>query len=761
MNKNKREKNTVVATVELCRYMYPKSGHNDGDFGIASVYVNQMLQGAMKLNDQWKTAIIKGNMPRLKTGITYKLKAEEVYNEQFKSYQYDITYISMQQALETKKDRETFLKNILTEKQVKGLLENFENPLQIILEEDVEKLCTVKGIKNKTAQEIINKVVNNMDYSGALVELEKYDMTNAMIKKLVDRYGSPEVVVAKVKENPYMLANEIEGIGFSKADEIALIGGMKPDSMHRFESFIMHYLKEEAVGGRSYVPQRELMGAIMENLDTAFNTDKGMENLKKAIYSLNDREILWWNESKTCMALQKYKDIEYAIAKEIHRLKDSSYKFAYGKWEKEIDKIEEAQGWKYTQEQRVGVKTTLDNNVVAITGLAGTGKTTVTKAMTQILENYQISQCALSGRASQRISENTGMEAHTIHRLLGRALGGGFLHNENNKLDTEILIFDEASMPNIELVLALLKAIQTGSKLIIIGDFGQLSSIGAGNFFKDILESGVIPVVRLTEVHRQAQASAIISKSIDIRNQVQLFDCTFEGDMTLGELQDLDLCIRENRDVLPSLVLERFHKEYLEVGKDINKVQIIVPTRMRGELCCKSLNYKVQEKYNAHNPDEGIFIRGKYEYTLFNNDKVIVTKNNKKVYNTDGEQVEIFNGNLGTIVEIDVDKKSIVVDVVGVGLVVIEGYKTLATIELAYAITCHKLQGSSAVRVIIGIDYGAYMLLCCEWLYTAITRAEKRAVVVGENRAIRTAIKTRETNKKLTFLPYALKGEEI
>lgn len=750
--------NIVEANVQFCRYMYPKSGHKDGDYAIVSMYVENVNKGEIKTNEQWGTIVIKGNMPKMKKDTTYKLKAEGIYNSNYKSYEYSIKYITTSSKIETPEERNKFLTKILSEKHANLLLESFEDPLQVILDEDMEKLCSIKGIKEKTATSIIKTIVNNLDYSTAFIELEKYEMTNPMIKKLVDNYGSPEVVVAKIKENPYLLVTEVVGMGFKKTDMLALAGGMSANSVHRFESFIIHYLTEKAIGGKSYVPQREVMGAIIEALKIDPKNTEAMTNLRTAIYSLNSKNKLWWDEKKNYLALTKYRDIEYDIAKEIERLKSSSYKFVYNNWEKEIEKIEEKQGWKYTDEQKAGVKTTLDNNVVVITGLAGTGKTTVTKAMTKILENYSISQCALSGRASQRIAENTGMEAHTIHRLLGSSKDG-FLHNASMPLGSDIIIFDEASMPSMELVLALLRAIKTGSKLIIIGDYGQLSSIGAGNFFMDLLESGAVPVVKLTEVHRQAQASAIISKSIDIRNQKQLFDYGFEGDMTLGELQDLTLCVREMKEALPDLIMSKFEEEYVETGKDINKVQIIVPTRMRGALCCKELNYKIQEKYNPHDKEEGLHIYGKYEYYLFQDDKVIVTKNNKKVFNTDGEAVKIFNGNLGTIVDLDIKNKSIIVDIDSVGEVVIEGYETLATIELAYAITCHKLQGSSAERVIIGMDYSSFMLLSCEWLYTAITRAEIKATLGGESKAIRTAISKRETNDKLTFLPFALKKQ--
>lgn len=748
----------IEAEVSLNRMLYPKSGHQDGDYGIASMYVDKEIEGEVKKNEIWNSITVIGNMPKLKLGVSYTLKAEEEYNDKYKSYQYIIKYIGIPLENNTREGQRTFLEAILTEKQVEALFEKFENPLEEIKNENIEGLCSIKGIKQKTANDIIEKVRNNLDYSSVYIELDKYELTSKMILKLIEKYKSPDTVINKIKENPYLLATEIDGIGFKKADEIALKGGIEKDSKSRVGAFILYYLKEQAIGGRSYIPQTELMTSIIENLDFDTNNSQSMDRLRETIYELKEEEKLWWDKNKSIMGLTYYLNLEYAIAKEIFRISNGVNKFFYNKWRDVVKDIEEEQGWEYTVEQTEGVGTSLEKNVVLVTGLAGTGKTTVTKAVTKILEKHKIGQCALSGRASQRIAESTGKKASTIHKLL-KITNGKALYNENNPLDYDVIILDEASMVGLEIFLLLLKAIKTGTKLIILGDYGQLSSIGAGNVFMDMLESGVISLVRLTTIHRQAQASAITSKSIAVRNQEQLFSNSFEGNMILGELKDLELVIKKNEDNLLEGLIKKFEQQYNRLEKDMHKLQIIVATKQRGKLCCAVVNKAIQEKFNHHSEDEGITVKGDkgYQYSLFEEDKVIVTKNKYKMFTTSGEETSVFNGNLGTITDIDTNKQEVVVDIIG-GDEVVFKKSDLNSLELGYAITCHKLQGSSANTVIVAVDFSGYSLLSCEWLYTALTRAEKYCILYGLNKAIRTAISKVETKRKATFLPFALKG---
>lgn len=750
----------IEAKVTLNRVLFPKSGHQDGDYSIASMYLEETIQGEVKVDKTWNTITVVGNMPKLKTDTFYTLKAEKEYNDKYKSFQYKIKYIGIPMKADTKEGQRLFFEALLTEKQVEAIFEEFDNPLQVIIEEDIDALCRVKGIREKTANDIINKVKNNLDYSSVYIELDQYGLTDKMIRKLVERYKSPEVVVNKIKENPYILATEIDGVGFKKADEIALKGGMSRISKQRLGAFILYYLKEQAITGRSYVPQTELMANIVNTLEFDTRDAEGMSSLKETIYDLREENKIWWNKEKSIMALTYYLNLEFKIAEELFRIANGHNSFSFEDWERIVKEIEKEQGWNYTSEQKEGVYTSLIKNLVVITGLAGTGKTTVTKAMTRVLEGYKLGQCALSGRASQRIAESTEKEASTIHKLL-EIKRGLPTYDRDYPLPQDIIILDEASMVNLELFLQLLKAIKTGTKLIILGDYGQLSSIGAGNVFMDMLESKVITAVNLTIIHRQAQASAIISKSIDIRNQKQLFNSSFEGDTILGELQDLELNIR--KDDTNSLVeIVRKYEYHLNRLGDMHKVQVIVPTRQRGTLCCATINEAIQRRFNKHKEEEGIAIQGQkgYEYTLFQGDKVIVTKNNYKVFSADSEEeMPIFNGNLGTILEINLTKKEAVVDIIGTGKVRLS-YSDLKSLELGYATTCHKLQGSSTDTVIVAVDFSGYTLLSCEWLYTAITRAEKYCVLWGINRAIRTAISKVQTKNKATFLPMALTGNK-
>ncbi|MGL5765020.1 MAG: ATP-dependent DNA helicase [Sarcina sp.] len=389
--------------------------------------------------------------------------------------------------------------------------------------------------------------------------------------------------------------------------------------------------------------------------------------------------------------------------------------------------------------------------------------------MTRILVDYNektLSQCALSGKAAQRIQEVTGYEAMTIHRLLEYDPRGEvpFGYNKDCQLESDIIILDEASMVDISMFLNLIEAIKTGTKLCILGDQGQLDAIGAGNVLKDLIDSEIVPCVKLTKIHRQAQKSAIITESINIRNNNQIVGYGEECNKILGELQDLEVISRVNREKLVDIVIDKF-KERLKVEKDIMKVQIVAATRTRGELSTFNLNNKIKQIVNPSN-DFNLPMECKVDknhtYKIDVGDKIIITKNNYKVEVWDNKKQgfakgQVFNGNVGRVVSIGIDCAELEIE--GVGLVIIKS-KNYNDIELAYAISIHKSQGNQCESVIVAIDTGAYMMLSCELLYTAITRAMNYCILVGENKAIRKCCSYSQGNYKQTFLKSFLKDME-
>lgn len=413
-----------------------------------------------------------------------------------------------------------------------------------------------------------------------------------------------------------------------------------------------------------------------------------------------------------------------------------------------INKYKTLDGYKYCFTVPSGMLVLRRKDRIFITG--NCGKTATLNGIVKVFEDYSISACALSGKASVRITEATGLNASTIHRLLGYS-HGEFIHDENCPLETDIVEVDEATMNNGDIFLSLLKAIPNGAKLVIVGDIKQLTPIGNCQVFSDILSSNVIPNITLTKIHRQATLSGIITTSIRIADQEQIFKSSFEGNMILGELQDMELDIYKTDSSPSDRVIKHFLKHYEET-QNVIETQVLSPMRLKGDLSTFNLNTKIQSIINPVREDD-IFIEAKVDkdkfYRIKLGDKVINTKNNYKTINVDGEITPIFNGNMGIVKEID--NGTCVVDFIGIGEIVLDrtGVKKL---ELSYACTIHRAQGSGFHTAIVAIESSAYVLLNTEMLYTGITRAKKYCVLVGQNSAVRTAIKTRETKKKQTYL---------
>lgn len=429
--------------------------------------------------------------------------------------------------------------------------------------------------------------------------------------------------------------------------------------------------------------------------------------------------------------------------------------FNISNWEEIVNKVEEKQGFAFTNEQRAAIKLSLDNNVMALTGLAGAGKTSTAKGICSLYDNYSIIACALSGKASVRITEATGLPASTIHRTLGYQ-NGQFTFNKENKLAVDIVLIDEATMINGTLFLSLLEAIPSGAKVIIMGDVQQLTPIGNCQVFADILDSNVLPIVKLTKPHRQALMSGIIPTSIKVANQELIFGNSFEGNHILGELKDMELDITSSKESLSDIIIRHFQEEIMKYN-DIMEVQVCVPMRIRGDMSCYNLNTKIQSIYNPQFKDckeIEIFLEKKKDdvkkYIIREGDKVLNTKNNYKCVNKDGETTPVFNGNIGIVKEIE-DDGYCTIDFIGIGEVVFNKSEA-KNLELAYACTVHKMQGSGFTSTIVGMDTSSYIMNNSELLYTAITRAKKYCVLVGNNYAISKAIQTKEVKTKQTFL---------
>ena len=753
----------------LDRIFYPKYAKkvDSGEFAIFSAIVTKRLENC---DEDLYSIKLKGNTCTLEYGTTYKVfcklsESHEIYGDT-----YELVYISKCIDISSKDKQKEFLKNVLNENLVDKLFDEYDDVIKLLEERDVKSLMKIKGIGNQVALKMIDEYEESKDYSSIYMELGQLGLTHTFIKKLVDFYHSPDTVIDVVRNNPYDLVR-VDGVGFKKADEVACKVGIGQYDIRRIKGFLLHHLNEQGEAGKSYLNYQELMKALYDTL--GFVPEEVVNATAKQMIDNEDVVVL---ENGTKIALKRFYDLEKNIMNELLRLQIGRIKviesdtdefeselhkdyipksFNIGNWETIIQRVEEKQGFTFTDEQKAAIKLSLDNHVMALTGLAGAGKTSTANGICSLYDNYNILACALSGKASVRITEATGLPASTIHRALGYQ-NGQFMFNKDNKLAVDIVLIDEATMINGTLFLSLLEAIPTGAKVIIMGDVQQLTPIGNCQVFADILDSNVLPVVKLTKPHRQALMSGIIPTSIKVANQEQIFGNGFEGNEILGELKDMELDITSSKESMSDTIINHFQTEMAKYN-DIMEVQVCVPMRLKGELSCYNLNTKIQNIYNPKFNDSKeieILLEKKNEdtkkYLIRVGDKVLNTKNNYKCVNVEGDTTPVFNGNIGIVKEIE-DNGYCTIDFVGIGEVVFSKTDS-KNLELAYACTVHKMQGSGFTSTIVGMDTGSFIMNNSELLYTAITRAKKYCVLVGNNYAISKAIQTKEVKTKQTFL---------
>lgn len=725
--------------MKIKKIMYPKTKVESGDYAIFSTSLIKVLEGKRPvLSKTFGTVTLKGTVPKIEEGEEYIFTFDFPTTDS-RGTSYKLLNITKEVNILDKKELLEFLTTI-SSKAIANELIKIDDIYGKLQKKDSEELLKVKGIGNKKLENIYKRFDELSDKSLAFTKLLPVGITETRIMQMCKELGDPNLVVDLCFNNPYKLIEKVRGIGFQVADEIAEKCNYA-NKEKRVEAAIIHILKTEGETGKSYLQANQLMQNICEisKVDIEFVTP--------IIAKLAKEEKIVINKEGNKIALKYYIDLEKDIAERILELKNSKPLVKCPrKWKKTIEKMEKKQGWKYDETQLKGIKSALENNIIAISGLAGTGKSTISNAICEIMKDKKIKMCCLSAKAAQRLREVTNREAFTIHKMLGIGIEEV---EETRLVDADILIIDEASMINGNLFYKLLYSIKNGTKVLILGDIGQLTAIGNCSIFSDLIKSGCIPCIKLNKVHRQGQKSAINMKAIDIRYQKRIFDKEFIGTQTYGEKEDLTAFVYEKEEIL-EIIKNQFVNQ-LNILKDVREVQIITPMKNRGIVSTKVINETIQDLYV--NKSEKFFL-GKDEVKIYEGDKVINTKNDYKTKNDKNKTSPIFNGNIGIVLKINKDK--IFIDFTGIGIVVIEK-NNFKNIDLAYAITVHSSQGSQWKRVIVAVDILAYKLLNVELLYTAITRAIDNCDFIIEPTAMNTAIRTVENNKKQTFLPNFLK----
>ena len=594
--KNATEK--LECIVHFSKRIHPKTTVQDGDWQVCLVDIEKVIDGIPYM---YKDVNLIGNMVAMtdKYNTSYRIIGILQPNERYGGMQYNVVYSQEVYVFDTYNKQVAFLNCILTQKQLNNLIKAYpQNPIKPLEDRDLNALTKVSGIGERTAYKLITRFESCRDKGKAYVELATYGITATMINKLVEHYESPDIAVAKIKENPYLLIEDVTGIGFSKADEIALKGGLDKFDWKRCKAYIIHYFRERASEGHSFVLYDELVDAVEQELE-------GMpyESIQEAMRNLEKEGKIWFKDTgdDILVALKYYYMLESNVAKHLKRLMEAPSNLDINEEEamRRIGEQEAKQGWKFTEQQLEGIFTAMNNNVTIIRGYGGTGKSScVTGLLACADEDYRFKQCALSGKASVNLTDITGQEGYTIHRLLEvDPITGKFNHNEYFPLLTDLVILDEGSMVDVALFESLIQAIPTGAKLIILGDTNQLESIGVGNILLDMIDSGEVPVVTFDKVHRQGAKSAIIGESIKIAQGQKPVGYGWEGTNVLGELKDLKYigftCDRDSKKPTIDLIMKEFKTLYNEC-KDISQIAVIVPTRERGTGCLP-INILIQD----------------------------------------------------------------------------------------------------------------------------------------------------------------------
>ncbi len=608
------------------------------------------------------------------------------------------------------------------------IVERFGESTLEVIENDTQKLTQVEGIGRKRVEMIREAWDEQREIRGVMIFLQSHGVSPGYAAKIFKQYGNHAVNI--VTENPYRLATDIFGIGFITADRIAEKMGFARDSGARAEAGILHVLSQCTEEGHVYYPYNRLIQRCQEILQI------DREIIAHALEELNRNERLILEE--TAVYLPPYYVSETGIASFLIELQNHRKRIREIDSEMAVQWVQQRLDITLAEKQVEAIKYTLKEKLMVITGGPGTGKTTIMKAILAIISRIgiRIMLAAPTGRAAKRMSEATGYEAKTIHRLLEYNLrAGGFRKNQLDPLKCDLLILDEASMIDTVLMYHLLKAVPLPASLIFVGDVNQLPSVGAGNVLKDIIASGRVPVVELNEIFRQARESQIIVNAHRIHVGL--------APESSGQESDFYFIMQEDPEKVLSIILElvgeriprRFHLD------PVDDIQVLTPMH-RGVVGVENLNRELQ---NTLNPGQDGIIRGSKKFRL--HDKVMQIRNN---YDKD-----VFNGDIGRITRIE--RESMEVRVSFDGREVCYGSAELDEIVLAYAVSVHKAQGSEYPAVVIPVMTQHYILLQRNLLYTAVTRGEKLVVLVGTKKALNIAVKNDKTQKRYTLLKERLK----
>jgi len=633
------------------------------------------------------------------------------------------------------------------DKMAKRIIDKFGVNTLDVIQNMPERLKEVEGIGSKKIDQIVKSYEENRELRGIIMELSPYGITPNYCMKIYKKYKNK--AIETINKNPYKLAEDIRGIGFKIADSIAGNIGIEKDSKDRVSQGILYTLNQSLASGHTYLPKNVLIQEAVKLLEVkASIVEECVMGLaydqKVHIEKMNGQELIY---------LIPYYLSENGVCKQIIKLSQFEFENLNINIDEEIRKIEQQENIKLAQNQVLAVKEAIESGVVIVTGGPGTGKTTTINTIIKVFENNnkEVILAAPTGRAAKRMSETSNKEAKTIHRLLemGYATDSEelqFMKNEEEPIKADVIIIDEVSMVDILLMYSLLRAIKPGTRVILVGDSDQLPSVGAGNVLKDMIDSKVINVVTLNEIFRQARESMIVVNAHRINNGEPLYLNSKGKDFFFIKKDTNELIL----DEIIGVVSERLPKYYkLDKLKDIQ----VLSSMRKGDLGVTNLNNELQKYLNK---PEKFKVEESFAKRIFRvGDKVMQIKNNyTKKWETEDRSDSgegIYNGDIGYIYYIDKDKKKIFV-IFDQVKIVSYGYDELDELEHSFCTTIHKSQGSEFPVVVIPITWAPPMLLSRNLLYTAVTRAKKLVVLVGDVKYLEYMIKNNRINDRYSNL---------
>ena len=702
--------------VERITYQNPENGYT-------------VLKCAVKNYRELVTVV--GIMPDTHVGSVLSLegfwKVDAKYGRQFSVEKFEETLPATVYGIE--KYLGSGLIKGIGPKFARRIVEKFGKDTLEVIEENPNALIEVEGIGKVRVERIKTSWQEQKEIKNIMLFLQGHEVSTSHATKIFKTYGSESIRI--VKENPYRLADDIWGIGFKTADSIAAKMGIEKDRFIRLRSGILYTLNKLAESGHCYAVREQLIEKASQLLEVdALKLEITLDEMIRTDDVIKEDEAIY---------LPPFYFSETGCAKSMLHLLASDRKIRVNPQEI-VKKVVSQSEISYDEIQMEAINTAISSKIMVLTGGPGTGKTTTTMG---IISAYRMVGCKIllaapTGRAAKRMSEATGMEAKTIHRLLEFKPPEGYQKNEDKPLDGDVLILDECSMVDVILMYNLLKAIPEHMSLILVGDTDQLPSVGAGNVLKDVIDSGRIPVVRLTRIFRQAQGSRIIMNAHRINKGEAI-------DMRGGKESDFFFAGKEtNEEVVDTLVkyctqnLPRYY--HVDAFRDI---QVLTPMQ-RGTCGAANLNQVLQE---AMNPTRIFLHRGGTQYRL--HDKVMQIRNDY--------DKEVFNGDIGTVTRVDMEERELTVDFDG--RAVVYDVTELDELALAYAVTIHKAQGSEYPIVVMPFTMSHFVMLQRNLLYTGVTRAKKILVLIGEKKAVYYAIKNEKTTERNTKLAERLRED--